>query len=207
MKLEHEREHEHEHEHLDRRFKKNQPAVIAVFKDHSHLEKTLDELKNKKFSSEDISILMAKREDLKDIGYDHNARIGATTGMFTGITAGGILGWLASLNIFAVPGVGPFIVAGPFVAAIAGAALGGTVGSIGGALIGYGITEYEARKLENFVKDKGVIVSVHVDDPREQLVAKNILVTNGAIKIHNPMEKKTKKPSSKKYLRPKLREA
>ncbi len=196
-----------EREHLNRRFKKNQPAIIAVFKDHAHLEKTLDDLKNKKFSNEDISILMAKREDLKEVTYDHNARIGATSGMFTGITAGGILGWLASLNLFAVPGAGPFIVAGPFVGAITGAALGGTVGTIAGALIGYGISEVEARKLESYVKDKGVIISVHVDDPREQLVAKNILVTNGAIKIHNPLLKKSKKAPGRKYLSTKMREA
>lgn len=191
-------------EHLDRRFKKDQPAVIAIFKDHTHLEKTLSELKEKHFSSEDVSILMAKREDLKEFSYNEEARKGATAGMFTGLAAGGILGWLAGLNMLVVPGAGPFVVAGPMVSAIAGAALGGTVGSISGALIGLGISEIEAKRLESYVKDKGVIVSVHVDDPRELLVAKNIFVTNEAFKVLNPLEKKT--TVKKKYYNPKLRE-
>lgn len=36
-----------------------------------------------------------------------------------------MLGWLAGLGALAIPGVGPFVAAGPIVAALAGAGVGG----------------------------------------------------------------------------------
>jgi hypothetical protein len=47
---------------------------------------------------------------------------------------GGGLGWLVGIGALAIPGLGPFIAAGPIVAAIAWAGVGGTVGGITGAL-------------------------------------------------------------------------
>jgi hypothetical protein len=47
---------------------------------------------------------------------------GATTGAGTGVVVGGALGWLAGIGALAIPGVGPFIAAGPIMAALAGAA-------------------------------------------------------------------------------------
>ncbi|MGZ3788930.1 MAG: hypothetical protein ACXVLQ_10420 [Bacteriovorax sp.] len=179
--------------HLDNRFKKFQPAVIAVFKNHDLLEKTLEDLKKANFKNEDISLLTAKRSDLKKISYHENILEGVAAGTITGMAEGGILCWLASLSMVAIPGAGTFIAAGPFISAIAGAALGANVGSIAGALIGFGATEMEAKKLEKYVKDKGVIVAVHVNDPKEQLMAKKILVTNGAVEIFNPSEKESAK--------------
>ncbi|MDD4975184.1 MAG: hypothetical protein PHY93_12575 [Bacteriovorax sp.] len=172
-------------EHLDTQFKKVQPAVIAFFKNLEHLEKTLDDLKMANFKNEDISILTVKKKDL-----DKNILEGVATGAITGATGGGILCWLASLGVIAIPGAGIFIAAGPFISAVAGAALGVNAGSIAGALIGFGVAEVEAKELEKYIKDKGLIVAVHVNDPGEQAMAKKILVANEAIKVFDPLEKK-----------------
>ena len=87
---------------------------------------------------------------------------GATTGAGTGALLGGGLGWLVGIGALAIPGLGPFIAAGPIMAALAGAGVGGAVGGLTGALVGMGIPEYEAKRYEGRVKDGGILVSVHL---------------------------------------------
>lgn len=187
-------------ENLDTQFKKVQPAVIAFFKNLDHLEKTLGELKSSDFKNEDISILTVKKKDL-----DTNILEGVATGAITGATGGGLLCWLASLGMIAIPGAGTFIAAGPFISAIAGAALGVNAGCIAGALVGFGVAELEAKELEKYIMDKGLIVAVHVDDPGKQLLAKKILAANEALKIFDPLKKRTV-DSKRKHFGPKLTE-
>ncbi|MFA6236365.1 MAG: hypothetical protein WC635_03470 [Bacteriovorax sp.] len=185
-------------ERLNNRFKKFQPAVIAVFKDHTNLEKILDELKEKKFHNKNISILSAKRKDLKSIPYDKNVLEGAIIGAAIGVAEGGLLCWMASKGLLVMPGAAYFITSGPILSAIAGAALGANAGTIAGILVGLGVTQFEARRLGKYIKKQGVIIAVRVDDLREQLLAKKIFVDNEAVKILNPVESKSKGSVSKK---------
>jgi hypothetical protein len=99
----------------------------------------------------------------KDFAHQKNTKApdGATTGAGTGAVLGGGLGWLAGIGALAIPGLGPFIAAGPIMAALAGAGVGGAVGGLTGALIGMGIPEYEAKRYEGRVKDGGILLSVH----------------------------------------------
>ena len=76
---------------------------------------------------------------------------------------GGTLGLLAGIGTLAIPGVGPFIAAGPIMASLAGLGVGGAVGGLIGALLGMGIPEYEAKRYQGRVKDGGVLLSVHCD--------------------------------------------
>jgi hypothetical protein len=97
-----------------------------------------------------------------------------------GAVLGGALGWLAGIGALAIPGLGPFIAAGPIMAALAGAGVGGAVGGLAGALIGMGIPEYEAKRYEGRVKDGGILLSVHCDDSAWTKKAKEILERTGA---------------------------
>ena len=63
---------------------------------------------------------------------------------------------LAGIGALAIPGVGPFIAAGPIMGALAGVGVGGAVGGLIGALVGMGIPEYEAKRYEGRIKDGGV---------------------------------------------------
>lgn len=98
----------------------------------------------------------------------------------SGVAVGGVLGWLAGIGALAIPGIGPFVAAGPIMAALAGAGIGGVVGGVAGALIGMGIPEYEAKRYENLVKQGGILLSVHVDDSEWLKKAKKILEDDGA---------------------------
>jgi len=137
------------------------------------------------FSGNDISVLMADKGGTRDFAVQHNTKApeGAATGAGTGAALGGALGWLAGIGALAIPGLGPFIAAGPIMAALGGAAVGGTVGGLTGALVGMGIPEFEAKKYEGKVKNGSCLISVHSDDSAETQRAKDIFARAGASDI------------------------
>ncbi|MGH8555800.1 MAG: hypothetical protein ACREUD_09610, partial [Gammaproteobacteria bacterium] len=91
-----------------------------------------------------------------------------------GLGVGAVLGWLAGIGSLAIPGVGPFIAAGPIMGALSGAAVGGATGGLVGALVGMGIPEYEAKRYEGKVRGGNILISVHTDDARDRTRAKEI---------------------------------
>src|SRR5258705_244724 len=105
---------------------------------------------------------------------------GTTTGVATSGAVGGPLGLLAGIGALAMPGLGPFIAAGPIMGALAGLGVGGAVGGFIGALVGMGIPEYEAKRYEGRVKNGGVLLSVHCDTSEAITRAKDVLTRTGA---------------------------
>src|SRR5207302_5988613 len=103
------------------------------------------------------------------------------------------------IGALAIPGLGPFIAAGPIMAALAGVGVGGAVGGITGALVGMGIPEYEAKRYEGRIKEGGILLSVHSDNSEWTKRAKEILERTGAHDIASAGEahadfSKTDKP-------------
>lgn len=145
-------------------------------------ETIMRQLKNSGFSGNDISVLMADRTGTRAFAHEHNTKApeGTATGVGTGAVVGGALGWLAGIGALAIPGLGPFIAAGPIMAALSGAAVVGTLGGITGALIGMGIPEFEAKRYEGRVKSGSSLISIHCDDDDEVNRAKAICEKVGA---------------------------
>jgi uncharacterized membrane protein len=73
-------------------------------------------------------------------------------------------------------------------AALAGMGVGGTVGGITGALIGWGIPEHKAKHYEVRVKQGGILLSVHSDNADWTKRAKEILERTGAQDISSTGE-------------------
>ena len=90
------------------------------------------------------------------------------------------MGWLVGIGALAIPGVGPFIAAGPIMAALAGVAVGAAAGGLTGALVGLGIPEYEAKQYEGKILKGNVLISVHTETSDEIDRAKAILKREGA---------------------------
>jgi Protein of unknown function (DUF3341) len=157
-------------------------AAYGIYPNESALENGIAAMQNAGFRNEDISVLFPENEGTKDFAHRKGTKApeGAATGAGTGAVAGGVLGWLAGIGAIAIPGVGPFIAAGPIMAALAGAGVGGTVGGLTGALVGAGIPEYEAKRYEGRIKDGGILVSVHCDNSEWTSRAKDILEKTGA---------------------------
>lgn len=180
--------------------KKGNKAVFGIFDTRIAVENAVDQLKAEGFRNSDISVLLPTGEETKAFAHEKSTKApeGAAAGATGGMAVGGILGWLAGIGSLAIPGIGPFVAAGPIVGAVAGAGVGGAVGGLTGALIGYGIPEYEAKRYESFIREGGMLISVHVDDSEWSAKAKDILETCGARDIDSATEKRvgTQKSSS-----------
>ncbi len=157
-------------------------SVFGIYKSVTHAEQAVDELLRAQFSNTDVSVLMPDHQGTRDFAHEKGTKApeGTTTGVAAGGTIGGTLGLLAGIGALAIPGVGPFIAAGPIMGALAGLGVGGAVGGLVGALVGLGIPEYEAKRYAGRVKEGGVLLSVHCDTSDEITRAKDVLKRTGA---------------------------
>jgi hypothetical protein len=151
-------------------------AVFCIAKNIDQTEIIVSDLKAAGFSSNDISVLFTDKSTTKDFAHEKHTKApeGASIGGAVGIGTGAVLGWLAGIGSLAIPGVGPFIAAGPIMAALGGAAVGAAAGGITGALIGVGIPEYEAKRYEGKIKGGSALISVHTADNDARDKAKEI---------------------------------
>jgi hypothetical protein len=156
-------------------------AAFGIYRNRVSVENAVDALRAAGFRNTDISVLFPENEGTKDFAHEKHTKApeGTATGATSGAVIGGGLGWLAGIGALAIPGLGPFIAAGPIVAALAGAGAGGVVGGLAGALVGMGIPEYEAKRYEGRVKEGGILLSVHCDDSKWTKKAKDILEQTG----------------------------
>src|SRR3982075_4433521 len=167
-------------------------SVFGIYSSRSGVENAVIALKEAGFSHSDVSVLLPENLGNKEIATEKNTKApeGATTGAGSGAVIGGALGWLVGIGALAIPGLGPFIAAGPIMAALAGAGVGGAVGGVAGALIGMGIPEYEAKRYEGRIKEGGILLSVHSDNSDWTKRAKEILERTGAQDISSTGEAK-----------------
>jgi hypothetical protein len=100
--------------------------------------------------SDDISVLLPDQQSSEEFAHEKNTKAPklTTAGVAAGGTIGGTLGLLTGIGALAIPGIGPFIAAGPLMAALAGAGADGALGGLVGALVVWGIPEYEAKRYE-----------------------------------------------------------
>lgn len=175
-------------------------AVFGIYRSRQGVEEAVQALKNADFRNTDISVLFSENVGTKDFAHEKHTKVpeGSTAGASTGVIIGGVLGWLTGIGALAIPGVGPFIAAGPIVSLLAGAGALGVVGGIAGALVGMGIPEYEAKRYEGRIKEGGILLSVHCDNADWKKRALDILKQTGAGDIGTEGEAKADFASSEK---------
>jgi hypothetical protein len=169
-------------------------AVFAIAKTTEQAETIVERLRTAGFSNNDISVLFPDKSTTKDFAHEQHTKApeGATTGGVLGLGTGAVLGWLAGIGSLAIPGVGPFIAAGPIMGALSGAAVGGAAGGLIGALVGLGIPEYEAKRYEGKIKEGNILISVHTDNGDERDRAKTIFEQANAEDIATSSEESVK---------------
>ena len=165
-------------------------VVYGIYSTRDAAETGVDQLIASGYRNEDISVLLQDNVGTKDFAHEKATKApeGTTTGVVTGGAIGGTLGLLAGIGALAIPGLGPFIAAGPIMGTLAGLGTGGALGGIIGALVGMGIPEFEAKRYEGRIKSGGILLSVHCDDGDWVRKAKDILKQTGAEDISSSGE-------------------
>src|SRR6202161_2732783 len=143
----------------------NDPSnVVAVFNSHTEAEQAVSKWSAASFDITRISIVGKDyHTEEKVVGYyTAGDRMKSWGGM--GAFWGGIWGLLFGAGFFLIPGLGPVLVAGPFLAALVGAlesaAVVGGLSAVTAGLVSLGIPKDSAVKYEAEVKaDKFVIVA------------------------------------------------
>src|ERR1700737_3391607 len=97
-------------------------AVFGIYPSAEEAERAVDTLIAAGFKSSDISVLLADIRSTQEFAHEKDTKApeGATAGATTGGVIGGALGVLAGVGALAIPGLGPFIAAGPIMAGLAG---------------------------------------------------------------------------------------
>jgi hypothetical protein len=167
-------------------------AVFGIYGSESHAANGVDQLRLAGFRNTDVSILFSENAGNKDLAHEKNTKApeGAAAGAGTGAVVGGTLGWLAGIGALAIPGLGPFIAAGPIMGLLGGVGVGGALGGVTGALIGAGMPEYEAKRYEGRIRKGGVLLSVHCDSSDWEKKATTILENSGAQDVSSTGEAK-----------------
>lgn len=168
-------------------------SVFCIVNSESQATRIISRLRLAGFLGNDISVLFPDTSGTRDFAHEQHTKApeGATAGAGAGGVLGGTLGWLAGIGALAIPGLGPFIAAGPIVAALSGPAVGAAVGGLTGALVGMGIPEYEAKRYEGKLKSGNILISVHSDDSNQAKAAKEIFEQEGAQDISSASESKS----------------
>lgn len=151
-------------------------AVMCIVQNQAQAEDIVRQLQTAGFSNNDISVLFPDKGGTQDFAHEHNTKApeGAVAGASAGGALGGTLGVLVGIGALAIPGLGPFIAAGPLLAGLSGIAAGATVGGLTGAFVGMGIPEIEAKRYEGKIKGGNLLISVHTENSDEQKNAERI---------------------------------
>ncbi len=168
-------------------------SVWGIYPSRLAVETAIDRFREAGFLSSDVSVLLPENLGPKELTTEKSTKApeGVTAGASSGVLIGGALGWLVGIGALAIPGLGPFIAAGPLVATLAGLGVGGVVGGITGALIGAGIPEYEAKRYEGRLAKGGILVSVHCDKSEAVTQAKDLMERTGGEEISVSTEEAT----------------
>jgi hypothetical protein len=176
-------------------------GVFGIFATRTSTETAADSLVKAGFPAADISVLLPESlGGANEMGTEKATK--APEGTAAGVTSGGIiggtLGVLAGVGLLAIPGLGPFIAAGPIMAGLAGLGVGGAVGGVTGALIGVGVPEFEAKRYEGRLKDGRILLSVHCNTSEEIKRAKGLLKDMGADDVSSTGEASTSSTSTER---------
>jgi hypothetical protein len=169
-------------------------AVFCIANSEAQAVRIVEDARTAGFSGNDISVLFPDKEGTRDFAHEKHTKApeGAAAGATTGGVLGGVAGWLVGIGALAIPGLGPFVAAGPIMAALGGAAAGAAAGGLTGALVGLGMPEYEAKRYEGKIKSGGILISIHTEDGDEVTRVKELFKRAGAEDISYTGEAKAR---------------
>ena len=166
------------------------PTVFGIYLTSNDAQTAVSGLKTAGISSSEISVLLPQDVESKALPTERSTKApaGARAGAGSGAVVGGTLGWLVGVGALIIPGLGPFLAAGPMVATLVGMGVGGAVGGATGGLIGLGIPEKEAKAYEGRLLGGAILVAVHGTNSEQLAQARSVLAETGAQDISVSVE-------------------
>ena len=164
----------------------DQDNMVAVYDSHTEAERAVGKLSAASFDIKKVSIVGKDyHTEEKVVGYYTTGdRMKSWGGL--GAFWGGIWGLLFGAGFFLIPGIGPVLVAGPFLAAIIGAlesaVVVGGLSAITAGLVSLGIPKDSAVKYEAEIKVGKFVLVVH-GTAEELEHARSILSATSAITV------------------------
>jgi hypothetical protein len=168
-------------------------TVIGAFDSFDDVAKAAAALREAEFPEKDVNIVAndARRSLEQEASESVPAKDDDTSGVATGLVAGGALGGAAGLAVgvmgLAIPGIGPILAAGPIAAALAGAGAGAVAGGFVGALTDVGMTQTDAEYYAEAVRRGAALVMVRTDPSRVD-DAEAIMRRHDAFEIEDRVE-------------------
>ena len=167
--------------------------AAAIFEDRTAAEGVLSLLEQQGFDFRKMSYLQRKGEvlaeleplpagelvDREDLPHLDNPVIGAVSGS----AIGGAAGLLVGLGLAVVPVFGPFMAAGTLAAVFSSAAVGAVAGSLGGALLLWGMPDDLAHSYAGLMRGTRCMLMVATDNTDEQNLAADLLAQGGGRKV------------------------
>jgi uncharacterized membrane protein len=140
-------------------------AVVAIYGTHVEAEEAIKALQHAGIDMHTLSIIgKDTHTDEHVVGYYNSGDRMKYWGK-TGAFWGGFWGLLFGSAFFAIPGIGPVLVAGPLVGwivgALEGAAVVGGLSAVGAALYGLGIPKDSVVEYETALKTDKFLLMVH----------------------------------------------
>ncbi len=159
-------------------------VLTAIFDSHPEAARALESLVAAGFDTSKISFIASDDFDADTFGVESGSKMaeGVAIGAGTGGAIGAVVAGLTLVGAVASGGAG-LVVAGPLVAALAGAGAGAAGGSVLGGLIGLAIPEHEIKHYEEAIERGSVLVGVECDDSDERKAAKAVFERHNAEKI------------------------
>jgi len=142
--------------------------VTGLFPDRRSAEHAYSAITSRGYAKDDINLVMSDQTrkahfpntDNVDTDLGNKAAEGAGVGGAIGGTLGAIAAAIAAVGTsLVIPGLG-LVVAGPIVAALAGAGAGGVAGGLVGALVGWNMPEERVKLYKEGIDQGGILMGI-----------------------------------------------
>ncbi len=162
-------------------------TIMCIVRTQGHAESIVSELQRSGFAPGNVSVLFPRKSVTENFAETHQTKVpeAALAGAGAGGVLGGAVGLLAGIGALAIPGIGPFLAAGPILGALSGIAAGAALGGVAGGLAGMGIPEKQAKSYEESLRGGHLLISVHTDNTAEFLRAEGIVRRSRAEDIYS----------------------
>ncbi|MEQ8318455.1 MAG: hypothetical protein RIE77_04300 [Phycisphaerales bacterium] len=159
-------------------------VITGLFDTPQDAAAAVHTLEARGISESEISIMAGENFKKEAFAIDSHSKL--PEGVAIGAGAGGavvaLAAGLTAVGTVATGGAG-LLVAGPVVAALAGAGAGAATGGVIGGAIGAAIPEHEVKHYEDAVQEGSVLVGVHTDDSDHKDIAKQTFKDCNADKV------------------------